>query len=432
MELRCPVEYFNHSEKSTLLCRGPSCTEQADRDTCCVKKGQMNTCADFQCPQPGYRDDPQKSTQRCPGTICGEEGLQLCCNKLMPCTEFTCLPGYQKKENVEDLFCSNSSCHPDDDHSTCCDELASCTEAVCPPEYADHPQRAERFCSGTTCEGSNISPCCLQRQTCSEFECPEGYALRSGTHYCGSDRCSNSADKNNCCESAGDCSTGFECPGGWTARKADANGDPPRCHQALCDGVNDRDSCCIELATCANMSCADGSVHHPTMLCSSDACTTDDEPTCCTAQQEDYKRIERVEVRQSCLGYGCPPGFKSIPNRAGSMCAGAECNDGDLPTCCTEVPFNATCESFSCQPPWFESPELAMVRCGDAACNDADTPKCCRKQKQCSELNCPAGSTQAEDSQMLHCAGSTCQATDYAICCQPLPTCGNYTCPPGH
>jgi len=90
---------------SDLLCLGPDCEVDRDRDVCCKEKA---ICAEeYSCPH-GFVSKPPPAW--CEDVACDfERDLHVCCFPAMPCTNLTCPENYVQRPNQ---YCSKAVHEP--------------------------------------------------------------------------------------------------------------------------------------------------------------------------------------------------------------------------------------------------------------------------------------------------------------------------------
>ena len=85
------------------------------------------------------------------------------------CTSLECPQGYAHKPDAASLTCKSMkapttttqhTCDPENDRDVCCDKLMQCSDWKCPYGYTEKNQAEEEYCVGPQCQWIDVATCC--------------------------------------------------------------------------------------------------------------------------------------------------------------------------------------------------------------------------------------------------------------------------------
>ena len=176
----CPAGYDPKPGTEDTKCKGATCTDRHDRDTCCVEHSDFTTgpncnpkCAKYKDLTTGFG----KNDAFCRMSLC--HGCEYCTGRAAKCSDSSfCPAGYDPKPGTEDTKCKGATCTDRHDRDTCCVEHSDFTTGPnCNPKCAKYKDL-------TTGIGKNDEFCCWRSGICSGCsycagKCNQGRRLRA-------------------------------------------------------------------------------------------------------------------------------------------------------------------------------------------------------------------------------------------------------------
>ena len=279
----CPTGYDSKDGSADTKCKGATCSDRHDRDTCCDEHSDFQSVANCN-PKCAKYVGTAKDPAFCQWSVC--HGCGYCTGLAVKCNSYSCPAGYDSKDGSADTKCKGDPCTDRHDRDTCCVENSDFQSvANCNSKCAKYVGTAKdpAFCQWSVCHGCKY--CSDRAATCDSYTCPAGYDSKDGSAdtKCKGATCTDRHDRDTCCVEHSDFPTGANC-NPKCAKYVGTAKDPAFCQWSVCHGCK----YCSDLAV-------------------------------------------------KCNSYTCPAGYDSKDGSADTKCKGATCSDRhDRDTCCVE------------------------------------------------------------------------------------------------